>query len=178
LLALPHLVWLTLWGVAVVFTVVANWFVTLFAGRPADALHRFHGAYLRYLTHVSAYFDLVANPFPGFTGRPGIYPIDLQIAPRQTQNRWKTGFRIILGIPALLLASAIGSALGLVALFGWFVGLFTAKMPPGLRNLGVFALRYQAQVYGYLFMLTDRYPFSGPSLEQLSAPPAQVPEPA
>ena len=178
LLALPHIIWLSLWGIAVLFTVLANWFVTLFAGRPADPLHRFNGAYLRYLTHVSAYLYIVANPFPGFVGRPGSYPIDLQIAPRERQNRWKTGFRIILGIPALLLAGAIGGALGLVALFGWFVGLFTAKMPPGLRNLGVFGLRYQAQAYGYLFLLTGRYPFSGPSLEQLPAPPAQVPEPA
>jgi hypothetical protein len=162
----------------VVFTVIANWFVTLFAGRPADALHRFNGAYLRYLTHVGAYVDLVANPFPGFTGKPGTYPVDLQIAPPQTQNRWKTGFRIILGIPALLLAVAIGGALGLVAIFGWFVGLFTAKMPPGLRNLGVFALRYQAQFYAYMFLLTDRYPFSGPSQELLAPQSAQLPEPA
>jgi hypothetical protein len=178
LLALPHLVWLLLWGIVVVFTVIANWFVTLFAGRPADALHRFNGAYLRYLTHVGAYVDLVANPFPGFTGKPGTYPVDLQIAPPQTQNRWKTGFRIILGIPALLLAVTIGGALGLVAIFGWFVGLFTAKMPPGLRNLGVFALRYQAQFYAYMFLLTDRYPFSGPSQELLAPRSAQLPEPA
>jgi len=178
LLALPHIVWLTLWGIAVVFTVIANWFVTLFAGRTADALHRFNGAYVRYLTHVSAYVDLVANPFPGFTGKPGTYPIDLQIAPPERQNRWKTGFRIILAIPALLLAGAIGATLGLVAVFAWFVGLFTAKMPVGLRNLGVFAVRYQAQTYAYFWLLTDSYPFSGPSLERLAPAPAQVPEPA
>jgi hypothetical protein len=178
LLFLPHLVWLALWGIAVFFTVIANWFVTLFAGRPADALHRFNGAYVRYLTHVYAYVSIVANPFPGFTGTPGTYPIDLQIAPGERQNRWKTGFRIILAFPALLVAGALGGALGLVALFGWFVGLFLGRMPQGLRNLGVFALRYQAQVNGYVLLLTDSYPFSGPSLEQLSAQPAQVPEPA
>jgi hypothetical protein len=37
-------------------------------------------------------------------------------------------------------------------------------------------------VNGYIWLLTDRYPFSGPSLEQLppeSAPlPAPLPEPA
>jgi hypothetical protein len=178
LLFLPHLVWLALWGVAVFFTVLANWFVTLFAGHPADALHRFNGAYVRYLTHVYAYVSIVANPFPGFVGRPGTYPVDLQIAPPERQNRWKTGFRLVLVFPALLIATGLGGALGMVALFGWFVGLFTAKMPRGLRNLGVFGLRYQAQLNGYLFLLTDRYPFSGPSLEQLSTEPARVPEPA
>lgn len=184
LLWLPHLVWLILWGIAVVFTVIAQWFVTLFAGRPADALHRFNGAFLRYAVHMTAYLLLVANPFPGFTGRPGSYPIDLQIAPPQEQNRWKTGFRAILVIPAALLSSAVGGAVWLVGIFGWFVGLFLGRMPEGLRNLGVFGLRYSAQVSAYSMLLTDSYPFSGPSLEQLPAagapapPEAPLPEPA
>jgi hypothetical protein len=63
-----------------------------------------------------------------------------------------------------------------VALFGWFVGLILGRMPRGLRNLGVFALRYQAQVGAYLWLLTDRYPYSGPSLELLSTEPAPEPE--
>lgn len=178
LLWLPHLVWLLLWGIAVTFTVVANWFVTLFAGRPADALHRFNGAYARYLTHAFAYVYIVANPFPGFTGKPGTYPIDLQIAGPERQNRWKTGFRLILAIPAWLIEAAIGNALILVAIFAWFVGLFLGRMPEGLRNLGVFALRYHAQTFGYLALLTDRYPFSGPSLELLTPQSAPLPEPA
>ena len=34
-LAIPHFVWLLLWGIAAFFAVIANWFVTLFRGRPA-----------------------------------------------------------------------------------------------------------------------------------------------
>jgi len=58
------------------------------------------------------------------------------------------------------------------------VALFLGRMPVGLRNLGVFALRYSAQVNGYLLLLTDRYPFSGPSLEQLPPESSSLPEPA
>jgi hypothetical protein len=178
LLWLPHLVWLTLWGIAVFFTVIANWFVTLFAGRPADALHRFNGAYNRYLTHAFAYLHIVANPFPGFTGKPGTYPIDLQLAGPERQNRWKTGFRLILAIPAAFIQAALANALGLVAVFNWFVGLILGRVPVGLRNLGVFVLRYHAQVFGYTALLTDRYPFSGPSLELVRPEPGLTPEPA
>jgi hypothetical protein len=170
-------VWLTLWGLATVFAVVANWFVTLFAGRPANALHRFIAAYLRYVTHTTAFLYLVANPFPGFTGRAGSYPVDLRIPPPARQNRWRTGFRLILAIPAAIVAGALGNAFSLVALFGWFVGLFTGRMPRGLRNLGVFALRYQAQLAAYVWLLTDAYPYSGPSLELQATEPAPVPEP-
>jgi hypothetical protein len=160
----------------VYFTVIANWFVTLFAGRPAEELHRFNAAYARYLTHNSSYLYLVANPFPGFTGQPGSYPVDLHVAGPERQNRWKTGFRLILALPALLINSAISNALVFVAVFAWFVGLIKGEIPAGLRNLGVFALRYNGQLFAYLALLTDRYPFSGPSLEMVEPEPAVVPE--
>jgi hypothetical protein len=172
LLWLPHLVWLLLWGIAVLFTVIANWFVTLFSGTPAAGLHRFNAAYVRYLTHMSAYLYLVGNPFPGFTGAPGSYPIDLRVAGPARQNRWKTGFRLILAFPALLVNSALNGALGIVGLFGWFVGLILGRIPEGLRNLGVFALRYNGQTFAYTALLTDRYPFNGPSLELVEPVPA------
>jgi Domain of unknown function (DUF4389) len=177
LLWLPHLGWLILWGIATFFAIVANWFVTLFAGRPAHSLHRFISAYLRYLTHNFAFIYLVGNPFPGFTGRVGSYPVDLSVEAPARQNRWRTGFRIILAVPTLMISGAIGNALAVVALFGWFTGLFLGRMPQGLRNLGVFALRYQAQVNAYLWLLTDAYPFSGPSLESRHEP-APLPETA
>lgn len=165
LLWLPHLIWLMIWGVAVAVAVFLNWFVTLVAARPAAGLHRFTARYVRYSTHAVAFLYLVANPFPGFAGEPGSYPIDLELPEPARQSRWKTGFRLILAFPAFFVAGALGSAFTLVAIFGWFTGVFLGRMPSGLRNLGAFALRYQAQVAAYLGLLTDHYPYSGPTLE-------------
>jgi uncharacterized protein DUF4389 len=162
LLTVPHFVWLFLWGVAAFFAVIANWFVTLFRGRPAESLHRFVSALVRYQTHVYAYLQLVANPFPGFTGRPGTYPLDVEIDPPQRQNRWKTGFRLILVVPAIMVAAALGTSAYLAALLSWFYALARGRVPRGLRNLGAFQLRYSAQVFGYVYLLTDHYPYSGP----------------
>jgi ABC-type multidrug transport system fused ATPase/permease subunit len=163
LLTIPHLVWLVLWGIAVFFALIVGWFAALFTGRLPDAFHRFIGAYLRYEIHVFAFLYLIANPFPGFTGTPGSYPVDLEIAPRQRQNRWKTLFRIFLAIPAHLLAFALGGLLFLVAVFGWFTGLILGRMPEGLRNLGAYCLRFLGQTYGYGYLLTDSYPYTGPT---------------
>jgi hypothetical protein len=162
LLYLPHGIWLTLWGIAVFLAVIANWFVALVRGRPAAPLHRFVAAYLRYWMHVSAFVYLVANPFPGFTGRPGGYPVELEIEPAGRQSRWVTGFRILLVFPAFLIASALGASIAVAAILGWFYSLVLGRMSPGLRNLGAYGLRYSAQVYGYLFLLTARYPHSAP----------------
>jgi hypothetical protein len=169
LLAIPHLIWLQLWGIVVLLAALVNWFATLLQGRSPAALHRFLSAYLRYEFHVLAFLYLAANPFPGFVGRAGSYPFEIVIAEGAKQNRWKVGFRLILAIPALILSGAYGSLVASAALLGWFAGLATAKMPRGLRNAAALALRYHAQTTGYLLLLTDYYPYSGPSLNATAA---------
>jgi hypothetical protein len=176
LLAIPHLVWLALWGIAAFFAAIGNWFATLFTGTSPAGLHRFLAAYTRYGVHVGAYLYLIGNPFPGFTGAEGSYPIELRVAERVRQNRWTVGFRIVLALPAVLIASAYGTLLFAVALLGWFASLFTARMPLGLRNAGALALRYTAQTYGYLFLVAGAYPYSGPAIS--AAPPAPVAAPS
>jgi Domain of unknown function (DUF4389) len=156
LLAIPHLIWLTLVTIAVFFAVIASWFATLVAGQTPRELHRFIGWGLRYSTQVSAYVYLLANPFPSFTALP--YPIDLAVDPPRPQSRWKTGFRLLLGLPALVIASVVSQLLQLLAFFGWFVCLVRGRMPEGMRNAGAFCLKYQQQTHGYLGLLTDRYP--------------------
>jgi hypothetical protein len=162
-LSFPHLVWLTLWGVLAWLGAIVNWLLTLLLGRSPAWLHHFLAAYLRYQFHVYAFLYVIANPFPGFVGRAGSYPFEIAIAERERQNRWKTGFRAILSIPALLLASAFSVIAQLIAVLGWFSSFARARTPRGLRNAGAFALRYQAQTLGYLLLLTDAYPYSGPA---------------
>lgn len=176
-LTVPHMVWLLLWGIVVYFAVVAQWFFALVAGRPAAPLHRFLAAYVRYQTHVGAFLFMVANPFPGFTGRPG-YPVDVHVAPPDRQSRWVTLFRFFLALPAFILNSALNWLLIASGIGGWFAALVIGRMPEGLRNAGAHALRYNAQVNAYATLVTGRYPFSGPpTLEPVEAPWAE-PTPA
>jgi Domain of unknown function (DUF4389) len=162
LLALPHLVWLTLWGVLAFFAAIANWGATLVRGQPPAVLHRFLSAYLRYLAHVYAFVGLIVNPFPGFAGSAGSYPAEVAIDAPRRQNRWAVGFRLVLALPAWFLAAAYASVLWTAAVLAWFAALATGAMPRRLRNTGAHALRYITQVNGYLFLLTDTYPYGGP----------------
>lgn len=173
-LAVPHLVWLWLWGVLALLAAIVNWLATLIVGTSPRFLHRFLAAYLRYQLHVTAFLYVIGNPFPGFTGSEGTYPIELHVDERVRQNRWIVLFRLPLALPALLLGSTYGALAFVVAVLGWFASLFTGRMPRGLRNAGALALRYTAQMYGYLFLVTDSYPYSGPCLE--APPPPAVPE--
>ena len=157
ILAIPHFVWLYLWGIAVFFAWIAAWFVALFTGRVSEGLHGFIASYLRYQTHVYAYAFLLANPFPAFSGSAG-YSVTLDVDPPERQSRWLTFFRVFVAITALLLAAVLGYLLELLAFLGWFVCLFTAKMPAGFEELAAYCLRYQQQAAAYLYLLTSRYP--------------------
>ncbi len=162
-LAFPHLLWLFLWSVLAFFVAIANWFVTLIKGTPLDSLHRFLSRYVRYEISVYAFLHVVANPFPGFAGARGAYPpLETQIAPPARQSRWKSGFRIVLAIPALFIAGGFSSLLFLVGVLSWFTALVRGRLPRGLRTVGALALRYHAATVGYLLLLTDAYPYTGP----------------
>ncbi len=164
-LAIPHLVWITLWSIAVLFAAIAAWFAALATGSVPQGLHRFLAAYVRYAVHVQAFVYVIGRRFPGFTGKPGSYGIDLEIDPPRRQSRWLTLFRFFLAVPALLLASAIGGVLLLVAFLVWWYALVRGAVPEGLRNLGAACIRYQEQTSAYLLLLTDRYPYAAPVLE-------------
>jgi len=157
ILAIPHFVWVTLWAVIAILAAIVNWFATLFTGRSPDGLHTFLATFLRYGTHVRAYVLLIADPFPGFTGKPG-YPIDLEVDPPQPQSRLTVFFRIILAIPALFVTNILSNLSQLLAVFSWFIALVTGRVPEGLRNFAVLALRFETQTYAYVLLLTDRYP--------------------
>ncbi len=190
LLAIPLFIWFGLWSIGVFFAAIFGWFVALFTGRLPQGLHDFFGMYVRYATHLGAYLAIAANPYPSFTGTPG-YALDISIPERQSQPRWKTAFRLLLAIPALMLAATLGSFAGgggggsqaaedgasnaewfalptfggvaaVCAVLGWFAAVALGRMPLGLRNLGAFGLGYTAQAYAYVLLLTDRYPNSDP----------------
>jgi hypothetical protein len=201
LLAIPHFIWFVLWSIAVVFAAIATWFAALVKGRAPQALHDFLAAYVRYATHLDSYLSFAANPYPSFTGEPG-YPVDVEIPGPQPQGRWKIALRILLAIPALALAAAVGWGLqffggggaprdetteasavyfrigGVVAacaFLGWFVAVVLGRVSKGLRDLAAYGVGYGAQAWAYAFLLTDRYPNSDPdALGQWSLPPHPV----
>jgi hypothetical protein len=157
-LVIPHFVWLYIWALAFFAVVVFNWFATLFAGRSEADVHSFMGRWIRYTTHIHAYLLLAANPWPRFSGKPGSYPVDLEIDSPEPQPRLVTLFRIVLVIPAYVFSAVLGTVAQVLAFVGWFICLALGGLPKGMRDLIAYCIRYQAQTYAYLFLLTSRYP--------------------
>src|SRR5581483_2881845 len=113
ILAIPHLIWFFLWTVLIVVAAIVNWLISIFTGKPPGGLHRLMCGYVRYQAHLGAYLTLVANPYPGFTGEAGEYPIDVRLPEEPvTQRRWTILIRIFLAIPALLVSAALAGSTG------------------------------------------------------------------
>lgn len=173
LLAIPHLVWLSFWGYAIWLAAFIGWIAALAIGRLPDPLHRFSAAYVSYQAQVYAYLFLIANPFPGFVAEP--YPLFVTIDPPVRQSRLLTFFRLLLALPALLIATLLTYVLIVISFLGWFASLATGRMPLGLRNAGAAAIRYLSQTYAYVLLLTPRYPHSTPAVaEPVAGEPARA----
>ncbi len=107
LLAIPLVVWVVLRGIAAFVVGFVNWLAVLIQGEVPESLHDFVASYVRYSTQVSAYVFLAADPYPWFRCQEG-YPVDLEVDPPVMQGRWGGFFRLLLAVPALLLATALG----------------------------------------------------------------------
>jgi hypothetical protein len=160
LLVIPHLIWLEFWGIAVAVAVLVAWFAALITGRVPDGLHGFAASFLRYSTRVNAYMLLLADPYPPFSGG-GSYPVDVRIDPPAPQSRLTVFFRLLLAVPAGILSYVFRIVNNIVAFLGWFYCLALGRMNEGMRNLSAWLLRYEVQTYGYVLLLTSRYPSTG-----------------
>jgi hypothetical protein len=156
-LVLPHLVWATVWGYALVFFVPFQWLWALFAGRLEDDVHSFLARFVRYHVHLYAYLYLLANPWPRFQGRRG-YPVDVEFGPATRQSRFTLFFRLVLVLPALVFTSVLQVVLYTIAFLGWFASLALGRLPEGMRELGAYCLRYETQMVAYVLLLTSTYP--------------------
>ena len=174
-LAFPHIFWLLLWTIAALVAAIANWFSALVIGRSPRPLARFLAAYIRYATHVSAFLYVAGNPFPGFVGASGSYPVDLHIAPFERQSRWITLFRLLLAFPAVMVAGAAGGVAFVASVLSWFVALVRGRMPDGLQAAIAYSIGYSGQLYAYAFVLTDRYPHASPQAVFLGPDPVTPP---
>ena len=132
ILAIPLLLWFTLWAVIATLALIANWIATLISGRSPEGLHNFLATFLRFTTHVRAYILLIADPYPPFSGAEGRGVVDVSIEPAARQSRWKIFFRFLLAYPASLLINVFQLVNFTLAFLGWFYCLFTGRMEPGL----------------------------------------------
>jgi hypothetical protein len=160
ILAIPHFIVLSFWGIAAGIVVIIAWFALLFTGRYPQGMYDFVAAFLRYSTYVYGYTFLAADVYPPFTGSPDVeYPVRLIIGPPKPEySRMKVLFRIILAIPPLLITYAMQIVAQVGAILAWFAIVFLGRQPKALQDMIQLGLSYQQRAYAYVLLLTEEWP--------------------
>ena len=172
LLFVPHYIVLSIWSLLVAPVLAVSWLAALIAGRVPRSFHRFLAAHVRYQGQAYAWLALLSATYPDpLHTREHPFVIETPDAPKQP--RLVTLFRLVLALPALVLASVFGVVLSAVAVAAWFVALILGRTTAGLQELGTFCLRYQVETYAYVELVTSAYPRLAslpPPAEQLLLP--------
>ncbi|MEO5900508.1 MAG: DUF4389 domain-containing protein [Ilumatobacteraceae bacterium] len=159
ILAIPHMIIIGLWSYAVEVVAVIQWFIQVFTGKRNRSLTEFTIAWLNYAARVYGYIGLLFDEYPEFVSDAGKTPVRFAMPYEEGPvNRLTVGLRIIWAIPALVIAWLLSIAVGVVTILGWFVILFTGKLPPGWHAFLVKAHKYVLQEYAYIYLTTDEYP--------------------
>jgi hypothetical protein len=190
ILAIPHFIVVFFYFLAAEIVVIIAWFALLFTGRYPTGMYDFVAGALRYQTRVYGYASLLTDEYPPFSGDPAApFPVDLSIGPPKAEySRLKVLFRLILGIPVLIIQYAMQIVAQVGAFLAWFAIVILGRQPKGLQDMIVLGLSYQQRATAYFALLTEDWPpFTddttgrsvdpAPSFGALAAtPPAAGPE--
>lgn len=168
LLAIPHYIILFFLNIAFAVVWIIAFFAILFTGRYPRGLFDFTVGVLRWSWRVNfyAYQALGTDKYPPFSLDPDPdYPADLEIAYPEKLSRGLVLVKWwLLAIPHWIIVfifqggdSYIG-LVGILVLISAIVLLFTGKYPKDIFKIVIGMDRWSYRVYGYVCLLTDKYP--------------------
>ena len=157
-LQIPHALLVGVWGYANNLAGVIHWFIQVFTGKRNAGISTFSQNYLHYQARVSAYGGLLYDVYPNFGSERGQEPTMYQLDMTPDVNRVTVLFRIIVAIPAFIVAFLYGIGSLVCTILSWFSIVVTGKMPRGLFDFILKAQQYTARLGAYMALLTDVYP--------------------
>ena len=159
-IAIPWVIVLAFYGIAAMFAVLIAWFAMVFTGRYPEGLYNFNAGYLRMATRVNSFIYLMTDEFPSFGGgEEPDYPIRIGIAPPlDMYSRAKAFFRLIVGIPVMVLSYVMSFILSILSLVAWFTIVFVAKFPAPLFEPARAANAYITRASAYFLLMTEDWP--------------------
>ena len=86
------------------------------------------------------------------------YPITLSATYSEKMSRVTTFFRLLLVIPQAIIVGILLWVAYIVTFIAWWAIIFTGKYPKGMYSFSAGVFRWWTRVYGYIFLLTDKYP--------------------
>jgi hypothetical protein len=158
ILLIPQLIVLIFVSIGGFLVAIAAWFSALVLGRVPETLASFLRIVVRWNTRFYASNLLLTDAYPPFHGDEDLnYPIGVEFPPSGRLNRWSVLFRIILMIPANFVGACIQIGIFAFNIVLWIAALILGRLPDPVYRAAATALRYNARIYTFAWMLTSEY---------------------
>jgi roadblock/LC7 domain-containing protein len=161
LLAIPQWIVLYVLGIVAFVLWVISLFVILFTQR--NPFVGFQTMYLRYYWRVASFAGFLRNEYPPFdfaTDDATVVPDSAVVTVDDPgdMNRFLGFVKWLLAFPHYIVLWLLEIAVFVVLVINFFIVLFTGRWNEAMRDFVVGVARWHTRVYGYVFLLTDRYP--------------------
>lgn len=162
LLAIPALAIVSaLSSLAWVAGYIGYWVVALTGAFPG-ALYHFIELDFRFSARAYGWIIGFTDTYPPFELEPD-YPIDLRMEkPTAPSTGWAWAgvflLKFVVLIPHFIALAFVAIAMLISVWFGYFVVLFTGKLPVGIQDFAAGTIQWGFRVNAFLFGITDDYP--------------------
>ena len=184
---IPQVFLFTFVSIAAWVIMFLSWWAILFTARYPEVFFNFIAWWLRWAARLSAYWYLLTDKYPPFSGREEVgYPVTFEVERPERLSRLTTFFRfpvipmptmiygggwkiqwqpsagMPMAIPHYIVLWFISIAAAVILFLSWWAILFTGRFPRTFFDFIVWWFRWSVRVYGYSYLVTDKYPpFSG-----------------
>ena len=166
LLAIPHFIVLGFLSIASFVLTVIAFFSILFTGKYPRGMFNFNLGVMRWGWRVGFYTcgALGTDKYPPFSLEPDPnYPADLEVEYPEKLANGMVLVKWLLALPHWIIVGIFqgGRGWGLISimtLINAIILLFTGKMNADIFKLIIGFNRWTNRVYGYVFLMTDKYP--------------------
>ena len=163
ILLLPHIVLLFLFGLMIQILAWIGYWGIAFTGRMPDLIRRLEIVFLSWITRAVAWFTGITDTYPTY-GTDLESAVTITVAPApEPQSRLLAILGILLlrtiaALPHIIILFLMSFGVLLLAWIGYFVVLFTGRLPLGLHEFVLNYQRWWARAWGWIVALTDEYP--------------------
>lgn len=158
LLIIPNVLVLEFLLLAAAVVTVVMWFSALLTARVPEGMWRFSKGVLQWSARTDAYAFFLTDKYPPFTTGDVSYPVSMTLERPDRFNRLAVLFRVVLVIPAAIVASVFTSGVYVLSAVTWLVTLVLGRCPRSFHVVLAAWLRYELRYSAYYLLLSTAYP--------------------
>lgn len=158
ILVIPHSIISNAWNYLVQVLTFFQWWVILFTGGRNEQMWKLQNAWLGYAARVNSYQSLMFDKWPNIGPEPNGEPTTYSFHFEKSASRLSNFFRILLVIPAAILALLVMIIAVIATIVSWISILITGIHPRPLFDVVLKTHRYMLGLNAYVLLMTDDYP--------------------